>query len=450
VEVPPEGQCPPYPVRPGSAAEPPGEDVVPPLLPRGEVLELDGVPRLRNFLPREVWERRDAFFYEGMRMEIGPCHRRYPAPPFFREATERNGDEAGVDSEGNLTGYGGKGLPFPPERIASDDPQGGQKWAWNVRYRYQGAGFRGAFRILHLRKRGRKVDRYEGTATFLPLHGVPGEPSDDTRFAWAGKFRSPELARGVAWRQYRPDETDGDWRYPDEMFVYVPEERRVRRAPPLDVDGLFIPSYTRGAITGGGKLALPDAGVSTPDPSIALGEHWRRGFTGLLLRPNAYRFRVVDVRDVIAPINSQIDGYPEERERSYGPSGLSLASDRWEIRRAVVIEGVRKRVQDRLEKLTLWVDALTSQPLYLISRRPNGLIYEVGIFMGRYSGDDLGRARWDGNDEEFGAILPVAQSFWVIADQSWLRESFDLRMDPMTKDERRRVVDSATLQKEGR
>jgi hypothetical protein len=143
-------------------------------------------------------------------------------------------------------------------------------------------------------------------------------------------------------------------------------------------------------------------------------------------------------------------GYPTDEERSYGPSGLSLATDRWEIRRAVVIEGARKRVQDKLRKIVLWVDALTGQPLYLVSRRPNGLIYEVGIFMGRYSGDDLSRTQWDGNGEEFGAILPVAQSFWVIAGQSWLRESFDLRMDPLTKDERRRVVDSATLQKEGR
>jgi hypothetical protein len=425
-------------VQPGSGEPPIAEDVVPPVLPPGAILDLDGVPRLKDFLPTEVWERRDLFFYEGMQLEIGPCHRRYPAPAFFEEATERNGDTTSVDEEGNLLGYGGQGMPFAPGRIRDDDPEAGQKWAWNVRYRYLGAGFRGPFRILHLRKRGRKVERYAGTMTFLPLHGVPGESTEKTRFAWAGKFKSPEVARGVAWRQYRPDDADEDWRYPDELFVYVPEERRVRRAPPTDIDGLFVPSYVRGAVTGGGKLTVPEVGISTPDPSIAVSEHWRRGFVGLVLRPNAYRFRVRDVQDVIAPINSRHPGYPLEQERSYGPTGLSLATDRWELRRAVVIDGVRKRAQGRLSSLTLWVDALTAQPLYLVTRRSNGLVYEVGIFMGRYSG------------ESFGAILPVAESVWVIADQSWLRESFDLRMNPLTGNERRDVIDTFTLQKEGR
>jgi hypothetical protein len=447
--VPAEGQCPPYPVRPGGGDPPPEEDVVPPLLPPGTVLDLKGARRLEGFLPREVWERRDLFFYEGMQLEVGPCHRRYPAPPFFNEATERNAATTRVDEEGNLLGYGGQGLPFAREAILDDDPAAGQKWAWNVRYRYLGAGFRGPFRILHLRKRGRKVTRFEGTMTFLPLHGVPGVVDEKTRFAWAGKFRSPEEARGVAWRQYRPAQADADWQYPDETFVYVPEERRVRRAPPGDVDGLFVPSYMRGAITGGGKLVLPEGMISTPDPSIAVGENWRRGFVGLLIRPNAYQFKVREVRDVIAPINARSAGYPQTKDRSYGSSGLSLATDRWEIRRAVVIDGVRRSVLGKLNRLTLWVDALTAQPLYMVTQRPNGLVYEVGIFMGSYSGDDLGRPMWDGNGESFGAILPVAESVWVIADQSWLRESFDLRMNPLTENERRDVIDTFTLQKEG-
>jgi hypothetical protein len=95
------------------------------------------------------------------------------------------------------------------------------------------------------------------------------------------------------------------------------------------------------------------------------------------------------------------------------------------------------------------VDALTAQPLYPVTRRPNGLVYELGFVMVRYSGDDAGSDRWDGSGDSFGAILPVAQSFWVIADQSWLRESFELRMSPLTGDERRDVIDTFTLQKEG-
>ena len=29
-------------------------------------------------LPPEIWRNREQFFHDGMRLEIGPCHRRYP------------------------------------------------------------------------------------------------------------------------------------------------------------------------------------------------------------------------------------------------------------------------------------------------------------------------------------------------------------------------------------
>ncbi|MFQ5696690.1 MAG: DUF1329 domain-containing protein [Myxococcota bacterium] len=452
VQVPPEGACPPYAVPRGEGPVRSAEDLIPPGLVPGEVLDLDGIPKLRRYLPQEVWARRDAFFYEGMSMEVGPCHRRYPAPPFFEAATRANAGVAEIDAEGNLRHYSGQGMPFPIDSIADDAPDAGQRWAWDVRYRYLGAGFRGKFRIIHLERRGRKVERFRGTMTFLPLHGVPGEPAAENRFAWAGRFSAPEVARGVAWRQYRSAEADRDWNRSDQLFVYVPEERRVRRAPPRGVDGLFMPSYTRGFVTGGGKLILPmpETSVSTPAPSIAVAEHWRRGFVGLMFRPNAYRFKLVDVRDVIAPINSKVDGYPTHEERSYGPSGLSLASDRWEIRRAVVLEGRRKKTVGNLYDLTLWVDALTAQPLYLISHRSRGRIFEVGIFMSRFSGDAPAPGSWDGSGPGFGALLPVAESFWVIADQSWLRDSFALEANPLSPRSRKRVLDSFTLQKEGR
>ena len=71
VEVPAEGQCPPYPVPTGDGADP-SEDVVPPLFRPGELIPLDRLEQLSSWLPREVWERRDVFFYEGMLLEVGP------------------------------------------------------------------------------------------------------------------------------------------------------------------------------------------------------------------------------------------------------------------------------------------------------------------------------------------------------------------------------------------
>ena len=437
VEIPPEGACPPAPVTPGEEGA--VEDVLPPLLTPGTEIPMDGIERLRNYLPREVWERRNLFFYEGMQLRVGPCHRRYPAPDFFGGADPGG---ARLDARGNLLDYGGHGLPFPVERIADDAPDAGQKWAWNYHYRYQGSGFRGDFRVLHVMERGRRIERYFGEIFFVPSHGQPGgrerdgRERDGTTFRAGGRFTRPTIARGVAWRQFRSAETDLSADRSDEIFVYVPEERKVRRAPPTAVEGLFMPSYTRGLPSIRGKLVLPETGVSTPDPSIAVSEHWRRGFVALAIRPNAYDFKLVGARDVIAPLNALATGYPTEPSRSYGPSGLSVANDQWDVRRAVVIEGKRRRGDLQAAHLKLYVDAQTLQPLYLITRRVNRAIFEVGIFVGRFSADDPSQPRWEGAGETFGVILPVAQSMFVAGGESWLRESYALRSDPPTPKER--------------
>ncbi len=442
VELPDEGDCPPYPVAPGGE-EPATEDVVPPAFRPGDLLGLDGVDKLARYLPAEIWERRDSFFFEGMRMEIGPCHRRYPTSKRFEAASDAGAGQASVDPSGSLRGWTGTGLPFRLQDISDAAPDAGARWAWTYRYRFVGAGFRGAFRILHVQKRGRSIETYEGEIFYLPVR------EGDNRFAAGGRFRKPEISRGLAWRQFRPVTSDEDPARSDEIFVWMPEERRVRRAPPTSVDGLYMPSYTRANVPGSGRLLLPqDANISTPDSSISVSENWRRGFTGLLLRPNAYTWSLVEARDLIAPINSTRFGFPAADERSYGPSGLSVASDRWEIRRAVLVEGLARSQEVPTSRVRLWLDAETAQPLYWITSRAKGAIDEVGIFVGRYSGDDPLAPRPDG--EGSGVILPAAQSMWQAGGESWLRESYELRTDPPTDKERSSFTSTQELQRKGR
>jgi hypothetical protein len=444
VEIPPEGACPPYPVRPG--AEGRGEeDVVPPAFSPGEQIEQDGTSRLQRYLPSEVWERREVFFFEGMRMEIGPCHRRYALSAEFDRATEENAGKARLDEAGNLLGYTGKGLPFRPQDIADDAPDAGARWAWNYRYRFVGGGFRGAFRIIHVLKRGRSLERFEGEMYFLPF----GHADGDRSFAAGGRFTRPPVARGVGWRQFRLLEADRKADTSDDLFVWIPDERKVRRAPPTLVDGLYMPSYTRGTTTLAGKLALPnEPGWTTPDASIATIEYQRKGFTGLFLRPNGYRWRLVEARDVIAPHNSTRFGLPARDDRSYGPSGLSVASDRWEIRRAVVLDGRAHSSEELVPLVRLYVDAQTLQPLYWIGRRQNRGISEVAIFVGRYTGDDPLAAT--PAEEGSAVILPAAQSMWQAGGESWLRESYEFRTDPPTDEERVDFGSTLPLQKIGR
>ena len=119
-ELPPENQCPTYAGATGSGTP----QVRPALIREGMVLAQADMLRLASLLPAEVWRHRQAFFGEGMRMEVGPCHRRYPQPHFYRLATEQFAGQAHLDADGSLAGYSA-GLPFPPETIEPEASDAG-------------------------------------------------------------------------------------------------------------------------------------------------------------------------------------------------------------------------------------------------------------------------------------------------------------------------------------
>jgi hypothetical protein len=452
LDVPPEGSCAPRPLQWTSDSARAPSDVVPSAFKVGERIEIKDIPRLQGWLPDEVWERRAMFFFEGMELEIGPCYRRFPVAPYFADATRANAGHAKLDAAGNLTDYSGSGMPFANESLDDAAADLAARLAWDYRYRYQAAGFRGGFRITQITKGGRDLEQFTGTFFFLPLHGVPGVDSGDRkeRFAAGGAFLSPEVARGLAWRQYQPTTVETDYKVTDDVFVYLPGERKVKRAPPQSAEGVYVPSFTRARSVGNIGMSLPDGTSDVGNPSISAAEPLRKGFVGLLIRPNAYTWTVGGAKDVLAPANVRASGYPPDPSRNFGPSGLSLASDRWDLRRAIVLEGVRKAQEGEVARLSLWVDALTFQPLYWITRRNNGAVYEVGIFAHRFSGDDRASAQWQGNGEGFGVMLPVAQSFAVSGEGGgWRRESYVLASEPPPGEEVQQYLSVQGLQRKG-
>ena len=92
------------------------DSVLAPAVPFGREVEEDGlesIERLSGFLPTELWNHRELFFYEGMRLEIGPCFRDYAPPEFFREATRRAAGRASLLENGGLAAEGaGLGIRF--------------------------------------------------------------------------------------------------------------------------------------------------------------------------------------------------------------------------------------------------------------------------------------------------------------------------------------------------
>jgi len=453
---PPENQCPSIsgPLGPGVS------DAVPRRLERGQRLGYDSLPALRELLPHEIWQYRHVFFFPGMQMVIGDCHRRYPVPEFFRTATERYAGGAAIDAEGNLEDYVA-GLPFPPETIEPGSPQAGVKWAWNLELRFRGSGPVGNFRLVDVATRIGKNHTYEGFFFFyqtrhrtdLAASQYSVEGSSGDLWVSGGRFLEPEAARHLAWRQIRPEEVQQNYSLADHTFVYVPTMRKVRRSATPWVDGVYLPRYSVAGDSGGGGMGFGGeaytgaAGSINPTSatSVHQTENIRRGFMSLALRPNAYVWRVLGERAVIAPINISRPGYPIEKERNFGPHGLSVANDRWDVRWAIVLEGRIRMTNQGYQSVVLYVDWQTQQPLYAIMKASRGRILDLGIPVHRFSDDVINYPGWP-NGERASVFDPVAEIFYrVTNDSGWRRESYNVKSTPAEERTRRRFTSTDFL-----
>jgi hypothetical protein len=447
---PPEGTCPALNARPGGGV---AEDATPTRMPEGVLVPHAALIALRHLLPEEIWQLRHAFFFDGMRLEIGACHRRYPTSDFYAAATEQFAGKARLDEDNNLHGYVA-GLPFPPASIDPAAPDAAARWAWNFEKRYRGAGPNGHFRLTDFPSRMGGVLIYEGSFFLLQSreradlaasrYSIPG--ADESLWIGGGRFDLPLDARHLAWHQIRSPESDTGYTEIDQTFVYIPSMRKVRRSATAWVDGFFTPRYRvsdpgrgGGLPLGGGEYGSSDAIYPAAVESVQPSEYLRRGFATLALRPNAYVWRLLGEREVVAPINGDNLGYPQNKNRNYGPSGLSVASDRWDVRQAVVIEGLA-RFRDQFKTQTIYLDYQTQQPLYLIRRGERGRILDVGIAVHRFSGDVVGYPEFTPGVKA-NAFDPVAEVFYVSADDSgWHRESWDVKSVPVEDRVQRRFT----------
>ncbi|NQY92311.1 MAG: DUF1329 domain-containing protein, partial [Deltaproteobacteria bacterium] len=365
-----------------------------------------------------------------------------------------------IAADANIEDYVA-GLPFPPESIDPGSPQAGVKWAWNLEHRFRGSGPVGNFRLVDVATRIGRNHTYEGFFFFyqtrhradLAASEYSVEGSSGDLWVSGGRFLKPEAARHLAWRQVRPEEVQEKYNLSDNTFVYVPTMRKVRRSATPWVDGVYVPRYSVAGDTGGGGMPLASdgytgaAGSINPASAVSIHqtENMRRGFASLALRPNAYVWRVLGEREVIAPLNVSRPGYPIENERNYGPHGLSVANDRWDVRWAVVLEGLIRMSDQGFRSVVLYVDWQTQQPLYIITKASRGRILEVGIPVHRFSGDVINYPSWP-TGERASVFDPVAEVFYRLADDSgWRRESYNVRSTPAEERVRRRFTSTDFL-----
>jgi hypothetical protein len=462
-QIPEEGACAP---RGGLRGRPFGQDAPPVPFQSGDAFGIDRIEVLRSYLPPAMWEYRERFFYEGMRLEVGPCFRDYSPPAFFQEATRAFRGQARLLENGGLADYSA-GLPFSPDTIRADHPEAGLKWAWNVEHRYQGGGFRGRFRVTDLVGRIGRAEPFEGELFKLQLSyradrsasGYEQPGSRNSHWVAGGLFFEPFSAREYAWRQFRNVAHQQDPDRSDDLHAYLPQWRRVRRMNANNVEGIFMPSFSVGVVqdqqllvgtgdaAGAGGVAAAGAGGSVGGSITPK----RSGFEGLEIRPLLYSMEILGVQDVLAPINAAAAAYPTEEDREFGPWGLSFASDRWDLRRALVLGGTAKATTGgaQVSRFEMYVDLQTLQPLYYLSFDSRGERIDVGYYVGRWSEDRSDYPPWPEAPERPVRVLdPVGAAFANLSERgSWRRESWEMVSTPPEDRTVKRMISVGQLSK---
>jgi hypothetical protein len=458
--LPAEGSCVPSGGLRGKPGAP-AEDVTSLPFATGDTLDTEKLPVLERYLPEFIWPNRERFFYEGMRLEIGPCFRDYGPPDFFVKATDAGRGKAKLTDGGGLESYEA-GLPFHPGEIAADDPQAGLRWLWNVQHRYQAAGFRGRFRMTDLVGRIGRAEPFEGEMFKLltahradrPGYEAPGAKARS--FVAGGLFSRPFDAREYAWRQFRPVEMEVDAARSDDLHAYLPQWRRVRRVNAARTEGLYMPSFAvsmapTSVLPAGGGAAGVSGVIQAPVDAGGTIQTKRSGYEGLEFRPLLYDVKVVGLHDVLTPINSRTPGYPDDPDRDFGPWGLSFAGDRWDLRRALVLDLRKKQgVGSEIEaRQLLYVDLQTLQPIYVATFDEKGEMSNVGMYAGRWSEDREGYPRWpDDPARAVRVIDSVGAAFANLAEHgSWRRESWGNVSTPPPDDDVKRLLSVTQLTK---
>jgi hypothetical protein len=281
-----------------SASVPAAQPDAAPGFREGDVIGFDQLEKLRPFLPEEIWDNRNFFFYEGMQLEVGPTQHDYSPSAEWIEMTERFRGQAKIGPDNSLENWG-TGYPFPQDEIdCLGDPQAGVKIMWDFR---APNGDGEAHFLYTYWDRGEQLPLYyEGTSASVRLahryekkyekSGFDIFPGEKRKYAFGAEVVAPFDARGIQLLTYRYKSSDrprAEARN-DDTWVYLPSLRRMRR----------ISTAQRTDAISGTDFTLDDL----------------RSFNGIVPQ---YEWTCLAERRIIAPMNTKVKGYPYDHKDIY-------------------------------------------------------------------------------------------------------------------------------------
>jgi hypothetical protein len=93
-------------------------------------------------------------------------------------------------------------------------------------------------------------------------------------------------------------------------------------------------------------------------------------------------------------MNTKVKGYPYVKGQNFGPYGLSFASDRWELRHAIIVRMIPRNVDHPYAYKDIYIDKQTLQPLYSFAYDQKKELWKIIYHNHRWSGDDSLTGVW--------------------------------------------------------
>jgi hypothetical protein len=345
----------------------------------GDVIHYHQIEKLRDFLPDEFWKHRKFFFYEGMKIDIGPAHADYSPAKEYVAATERFRGQARIGPDDSLENYTA-GQPFPVDDIdCQGDPQAGAKLIWDFEYQWRGDGAKADFFYSYW-DRGEQLPLwFKGSSKLIQLsHRVEKQyldandgdlyPGEKRKAAFGVEVRAPFEARGLMLTTYRYKSSDkpridSD---ADDTWVYVPKLRLVRR----------ISTTQRTDAVSGTDFTFDDL----------------FSFAGIVPQ---YSWECLGEKKIIAPVNTRVKAYPYADAHYFGPYGLSYADDRWELRDAVIVRMTPKDPSHPYRYKDIYLDKETLVSLYSFAFDRKGDLWKIIWHDHRWSEDASLTGEWN-------------------------------------------------------
>ncbi len=364
-----------------------------PAFREGDIVGFDEIKKLQPFLPEPFWDNRDFFFYEGMRLEIGPEQRDYSPSPEFQAATEHFRGQARIGPDDSLENWT-SGRPFPLDEIdCLGDPQAGVKIMWD----FQAPGGDGVAHFFYSYwDRGERLPLYyEGTGQRVQLSHRYEERyremngdifrGEKRKFAFGAEVKAPFDARGITLLSYRYKESDlpREKARNDDTWVYVPTLRRVRR----------ISSAQRTDAIAGTDFTFDDL----------------RSFNGVVPQ---YEWQCLWEGRMIGPMNTRVKGYPYDEDHNFGPYGLSFASDNWELRDVWLIRMTPKNDDHPYHHKDIYLDKQTFAPMYSFAYDRKDELWKIIWHNKRWSQDESLTGEWFPGWQD----VPEPRALVVISD----------------------------------